>query len=644
MWSDDLRINPPDDSAQNRPALAGAEGGATWIGWLSAVHSGIALQKLDAAGNLLFATPKRVSSYGYPMDSEIPPTLARSETDLVVAWSVASKPMIVAQRLDAEGRPQWIVPMPINRSSNPFPDARPPSLAAISAGGLMSALPVERADGQRGIYGQRLDHNGSMRWPHDRRFSEATGSVDQTIPAVAVNSAGESVVAWQDRRSDQAAIYLQRFDTTGQRLWSDNIRLSRHAFTETSQLAPDIAISGEDALVAWSDARSGQARIYLQRVAPSGQPVWDVDARISREQNGAFDQFSPALAVGAGSALLAWEEVRGQERRVLAQLLDAYGLPQWASDVVVSEPTTTARFPALALDAAGNALIVWIAQRDDQTDLFGQRLDRSGNKLWPQPLRLDQAAGLVNGLSMPAVALDATGTATVLWVDKRQSGIYLQRFDAEGKPLWADDLLLGATPGAALPDPDVALWPDGSALVVWQGMDASGRGAIFAQRFTPDGVPQWQKDGAPLRAISSAIRNGRRARVALDSAGRSTVVWQDERAMTADVFAQRLDAAGNRLWLEDQPVISADRFFVKQGVARSTVVDTTDANIQRATLTAQVDDPRWRDRVFLEQRRWRALGDCAARHRASLHHRRFGAALAGESHRRPEHAEHVAGD
>jgi hypothetical protein len=274
---------------------------------------------------------------------------------------------------------------------------------------------------------------------------------------------------------------------------------------------------------------------------------------------------------------------------VLAQRLDAHGKPQWEADIVVSEGSAMARLPAAALDAAGNALVIWIAEQGDSTDLFSQRLDGAGNKQWQRPRQLNQATGLVDGLNAPAVAFDAAGSATVLWVDKRQSSVYLQRFNSTGEPGWTDDHLLVAMPGAGWPTPDLALWPDGGSVVVWQSNDVRGRHVVYAQRFNADGIPQWQAGGTLLQPISTAIRNGGRARVALDGVGQSVIAWQDDRAMNGDVFIQRLDTIGQRLWQADQSVIATDHFFVKEGLVHSTIIDTTDANIARACLTAQVE-------------------------------------------------------
>jgi len=59
--------------------------------------------------------------------------------------------------------------------------------------------------------------------------------------------------------------------------------------------------------------------------------------------------------------------------------------------------------------------------------------------------------------------------------------------------------------------------------------------------------------------------------------------------MNADVFVQRVDPIGQRLWQEDQSAIATDHFFIKEGLVRSIAVDTTNANITRVYLMAQVE-------------------------------------------------------
>lgn len=584
LWAEDLRINPATDSAQNEPTLAVLANGEALVAWSSANQNGIALQKVSSTGTLLWPTPKSIQLAGQFVDPETAPGLLAVGNAVLVAWRVTPDDQLYLQHLDVQGNKSWPQPLAITQPSHIVAPLHQIMLGAPSTGKVLVAWPVEASDDQQGIYSQQIDQNGTLDWPVALRVSSTTGSVDQTAPALVVTAAGQSIIAWQDGRAAAPGLYVQRFTSDGQRLWRDQVSASRRAFTEPNLLIPDLAIIDDDALVAWADERSGVMRIYAQRLDRRGHRLWNADRPASRAQASTDAQSNPVIGAHAGSATLAWEEERGQQRLIVAQRIDAEGIPQWQTDVVVSDSATNPRAPAVAVDAAGYTTLVWSVSASEQTDLFSQRLDSSGGPVWAQPVRVNQTPGLVDKFNPAAVAMDPAGNATVVWVDRRQNALYGQRLNAAGQPVWATDILLSPTPGAAVPNPDVAMTSDGRAHIVWQGLDASGQQTILAQRLDPTGQPLWQTAGAPVIFVSPLIRAGSQPRIAVDSVGNSTIAWQDQRAMNPDIYVQRLDVSGNRLWPAEQMVIGADHFYAMQGRVQSKVIDTVDAPITQARL------------------------------------------------------------
>ena len=112
---------------------------------------------------------------------------------------------------------------------------------------------------------------------------------------------------------------------------------------------------------------------------------------------------------------------------------------------------------------------------------------------------------------------------------------------------------------------------DGDAVVAWQDyMDGSGY--IFAQRLQSDGQRQWVKDvrvNAPL--ISKPILC--LAPVGVDASGNAVIAWQTYARWNYDIYAQKLDVAGQILWPADVRVNS----------------DTSSANQSDPTLAMYID-------------------------------------------------------
>ncbi len=203
--------------------------------------------------------------------------------------------------------------------------------------------------------------------------------------------------------------------------------------------------------------------------------IWTHALRLVARTSGSASRWSPAMAVEptSGNAVVVWEDYRNGNGDIYAQRVDARGNRLWAADVRVNSDSGTASqgSPVVAVDpASGNALVVWADGRNSSTyyfDIYAQRIDASGNKLWAADVRVNSYAGTASQFS-PAVAVDpASGNAIVVW----QAGdIYAQRLDAGGNKLWAADVRVNSDAGTASQYyPVVAVDPaSGNAIVEWE--------------------------------------------------------------------------------------------------------------------------------------------------------------------------------
>jgi len=109
--------------------------------------------------------------------------------------------------------------------------------------------------------------------------------------------------------------------------------------------------------------------------------VWDIWAgslRLARPD--AVGQDRPALAADAdGNAIVVWQDVRNVNHDIYAERVDAVGNRLWAVDVRVSSDTGTAQrwYPAVGVDGSGNAIVVWNDDRNGNGDIYAQKLDKT---------------------------------------------------------------------------------------------------------------------------------------------------------------------------------------------------------------------------------------------------------------------------
>ena len=133
---------------------------------------------------------------------------------------------------------------------------------------------------------------------------------------MAVDPAGNVVVAWQDSRSSSGdwGIYAADRTTTG--LWSNNVRIDDDPGT-ANQVMPAVAVDpAGNAYALWTDNRSGDSDVEFA-YRPAGG-VWAANLRVD-DDSGFAEQGMTAIAVDA-----AWQCQRFMARQTHRQLAPTF--------------------------------------------------------------------------------------------------------------------------------------------------------------------------------------------------------------------------------------------------------------------------------------------------------------------------------
>lgn len=131
------------------------------------------------------------------------------------------------------------------------------------------------------------------------------------------------------------------------------------------------------------------------------------------------------------------------------------------------------------------------------------------------------------------------------------------------------------------------LAPDGAggAIAVWTDTQPAADGAdIYAQRLNAAGTALWVANGVP---VVSAANNQTEPQAISDDAGGALVAWNDERGARIAIYAQRLDPTGKALWAGDGISVTAGASdsllaqLVPDGSGGAFVIWEVDANPDR---------------------------------------------------------------
>jgi hypothetical protein len=407
-----------------------------------------------------------------------------------------------------------------------------------SAGAIMTWM-----DGRNGgydVYTQRVNAAGVVQWTTDG-VALGTGVGDQQVPAIVSDGSGGAIVAWQDSRSGNFDIYVQRIDASGTVQWTGNgVAICTAA---ADQLNTTIASDGSGgAVVTWYDHRSGADDIYAQRINASGAVQWTANGVALCAATG--DQRFPVIVSdGSGGAVVTWQDSRGGTNwDMYAQRINASGVVQWTADgVALCTAAGNQEIFTITADGSGGAMVTWQDSRGADIDIYAQRINTSGVVQWTiNGVGLCTAAGTQGN---PTISSDGSGGAIVAWNDGRSgtADIYAQRVDASGVMQWtADGLALCAAAGTQQ-NPTISSDGSGGAIVAWSD-SRPGAADIYAQRVNASGLVSWTADG--VRLCIAANPQIFPAIVSDGSAG-AVVTWMDIRSGLPDVYAQRIGSSGS---------------------------------------------------------------------------------------------------
>lgn len=240
-----------------------------------------------------------------------------------------------------------------------------PKVAATATGDFVVVWQDDR-DSDRtdwDILAAKFNSNGERLWTTDIVVNANTQN-RQTAPSVAINSAGEFVVVWQETDSDgNKNIEGRLFDTNGAPLTGDFVVVG----AVTAQTDPTVAMddtANDRFVVAWEDWDSGS--LMANRIKFRGMQhlpgASDVSAWLSITQANAGNSTyanEPSVAMrSSGDFAIAWHEMTGKTDQGVRLRGWTSSKGAWFAEQVTS---STGRVPVVTMGrgASENILVAW---------------------------------------------------------------------------------------------------------------------------------------------------------------------------------------------------------------------------------------------------------------------------------------------
>jgi hypothetical protein len=284
---------------------------------------------------------------------------------------------------------------------------------------------------------------------------------------------------------------------------------------------PQVALDASgNAMAVWYEYDGTTYNIFSARYTPA--TGWGAAQLI--ETGGGF-AFLPEIAIGpGGNAIAVWYQQNGSNYDIHA---NSYTVAAgWGTAQLIESGSSYAYVPRMAMDASGNAIVVWYQHDGAVFNIHANRYSVATG--WGVAEQIEIASENAYG---PQLAMDAAGNGIAVWFQS----------DGPGYSIHANRYTLGAGWGAAqlietgggdAHSARISMDTNGNAIATWSQSDGANY-RIYANRYSA--TTGWGTE----QAIDIGGRDAWESEVAFDGAGNAIAVWRNYDGTVHDLYTSR---------------------------------------------------------------------------------------------------------
>jgi Divergent InlB B-repeat domain len=318
---------------------------------------------------------------------------------------------------------------------------------------------------------------------------------------VGIDAAGDATALWT--RSDGLHLIAQAAERPVAGAWSAPVDLSGASGNAES---PTVAVDpAGDAVAAWKQRLAGSEAIETAYKPAGG--AWGAPEAV---EFGSAVVETPAVAIDeAGHAVLVWRQGVGGNHVIFATSRPAGG--SWASPLAISSSALDAAAPDVAMSPDGTAVAAWQSSSGATSVVETNTLPLGGS--WTGEEAISAPATVTEP---PHVVADATGNFSAIW-SRSGTGLVAEVAARPAAGGWQAPEQV-STPALEAHAPQLAVDSAGDAVAAWYRFDGSVGSVEGTNRVA--GGP-W---AAPVR-LSPIGAEAEAPQVAMSPAGVAQVVW-----------------------------------------------------------------------------------------------------------------------
>jgi len=253
------------------------------------------------------------------------------------------------------------------------------------------------------------------------------------------------------------------------------------------------------------------------------------------------DASEPQVAMDeAGNAIAVWVLDDGTNRNIqTSRYTDMWSAVETLSTATVAGESAIQ--PQVAMDEAGNAIVVWEFYDGSKRDIQASRYNVTTG-MWSDEVETLSTAGAGEYAYGPQVAMDEAGNAISVWMfdDGSNESIQTSRYNVT-TGVWSEvETLSTADPGIDAAEPQVAMNAAGDAVAVWK-LNNGDKGKVQTKRYSIL-TDSWSATEIVLAT------SGDDPGVAMDFAGNAIAVWELEYGDGGEVVQAKRYSVKTGLW------------------------------------------------------------------------------------------------
>ncbi len=401
----------------------------------------------------------------------------------------------------------------------------------------------------------------SAQWPPDpsQNLAVCDTTGEQALPKIASTSDGGCYISWFDARSGNYHVYMQRLDPQGVKQWSSAGLLISNNPQNSSLVDYDLAADATSgAVVAFTDVRDGDLKVYAYRIGSQGEFLWGNNG-VALSSTSDF-QANPRIATTTDSAYVIVWILASTPGKIAMQRLSANGQKLWGSTPILIEgaPGESLSRPFVVASDSGSVIVVWTAATGSfpalNTRLRAQKFSSAGTSVWGSAPVAIQDAGTIPFYADPAVASDGNNGVVVAWYDDRNLdnlySSFVQRVSANGTVLFpANGSEVSTTSGFHHLSPSVAhLSSTDETFVFWAEKNSlQSQAGVYGQKFSSNGSRLWANAGKTFTPLGPASLFGPYV-VTTDSATIVFFLEGNPSGLDDSLVAFKSNPDGNMVW------------------------------------------------------------------------------------------------